>query len=804
MNHPRPPRTPRISPPPLWHAAGRSCGLSGVLLVLVLLAPARPLHAQDAGAEAGGEVDATAVDEAGERDRLREETPPASPADEAALEERREQIGAAEAERRELALGDVSPRVREAYAALEAGEARGDEDGLDWVKDLLEEEVRSGRNVARAYDGLGRYDLLQHEHAITILESIQKLFDWDHVSQARRNFRLATEADPGYVDAWYNWGVAGRKAGDGDPLREAAVALRKAVRLDPGYRDAYRLLAVTLRELGDVAGSERALAEWRASVASAPSLADLEESYLKMAFQNEPAEGATLYWRGLAATRTAEEAGAYLDDFKAILEGDEIDAFEELDPEGRRAWIAAFWQREADAAVVTRDERLAEHYRRLAHVHRNYALRIPQRRHYSAITAYRPREQSGYDDRGVVYLRHGSPDDVARSAGANVQRNESWLYRRPAGDLIFHFVSDEDTEDFKLVTSLTSALVRGGATLGTGRNTAEGVGDLFQSRSRLDPIYSRLAFQFDPMLLSEEEEQVARDVKVGTSSVTYVPESPDSLAFYAYAAAFRDAGGAPELALYYGVPTKELEMPEGTDGTRFAFAAQVIVADEESGEQVAARAVDSLLVQVPRAPSRDAGVLVPDVLRTPVPPGEYRARLRVRDLLSRATGTWSGEVDVPEPGGFSASSLVLASRIESSSGGGKFDRGGLKVVPLPSLAFRAGQPIYVYYEIYGLTPAEDGRMRYRTEYTVRTRERKRNIAMKVLGSVGNLVGSRQERGEEVGLSVDGEAPAAERIREYISLDLQQSEGGPYELVVEIEDLETGREVTRSISFVLVA
>ena len=69
------------------------------------------------------------------------------------------------------------------------------------------------------------------------------------------------------------------------------------------------------------------------------------------------------------------------------------------------------------------------------------------------------------DDRGVVYsMRLGAPDQqsgwaaAGGTAASGVEPNESWLYRRPEGDLIFHFVSRGDVQDFKLVEGLTDAL----------------------------------------------------------------------------------------------------------------------------------------------------------------------------------------------------------------------------------------------------------------------------------------------------------------------------------------------------------
>jgi GWxTD domain-containing protein len=785
------------------------------LLIALALTVALPAAAQEGTSAGGPEEGSSTGDETG----VRQDAPDDGDVDrddrldlqrrEADESARAEQLAArepaAEAAAGDHALATESAQFREAYAQLVRAETSGKTDGLDPVKDLFKKEIDEGRNLARSYNGLGRYYLQQHEHAITILESIQKLFNWDHITQARKNFRLATEADPSYLEAWYNWGVAGRKAADDDALREAAAAFRQAVRLDPAYRDAYRQLVVTLRDLGDVEGSQAALAEWRASSTGSPSLANLEESFLKMGLEKQPAAGAKLYWEGLAAAQTGDEADAYFEQLKWIVPPKQVEVYRGLEADAKRGWIEGFWQREADAALVGRDERLAEHYRRLAYVQDHYSLRIPQRRHYSAISAYRPKQQSGFDDRGIIYLRHGEPDDVARFTGANVQRNESWLYRRPGDDLVFHFVSDEDTEDFKLVTSLADALNRGNTSLAAGRNTAENAGDLFTSRSTFDPIYDRLAFQFNPMLLREEEEDVARDVKVGTTTASYVPPSADSLPFYAFPAVFRDAAGNPEVSLYFGVPTSALQMPEGPEGTRMAYGARMLIEEPGSGDSVAAREADSVIVAVQHSPSRDQGVLIPDVLRSGLPsePHDYRYRLRVRDLISTASGTLTGEFEAPDLSGFSASTLLLASRVEPSGEAGKFNRGGFKVVPLPSLTFRAGQPVYLYYELYGMTAGEDGRYRTHTQYTIRTRERKRNIAVKLLNSVGSLVGSGKERGEEVGIEVDGEGASADRVAETLALDMNDSEPGLYEIEVRVEDRTSGRKVERRAPFVLV-
>src|SRR3989454_8875653 len=76
-----------------------------------------------------------------------------------------------------------------------------------------------------------------------------------------------------------------------------------------------------------------------------------------------------------------------------------------------------------------------------------------------------------------------------------LEPNETWLYRRPDGDLIFHFVAREDVQDYKLVESLADALSTGfhGALALQGRRGLDPLtSDLFASRADISPLYARL------------------------------------------------------------------------------------------------------------------------------------------------------------------------------------------------------------------------------------------------------------------------------------------------------------------------
>src|SRR5882724_5993737 len=122
----------------------------------------------------------------------------------------------------------------------------------------------------------------------------------------------------------------------------------------------------------------------------------------------------------------------------------------------RAAYLKQFWSQRDRAELRADGERLREHYRRLFYARKNFQL-TSLNRHYDIVERYRSGSRD-FDDRGVIYIRHGEPSSRATYAAPGLEPNESWRYTRPEGDLIFHFVAREDVQDFKLVESLFDVL----------------------------------------------------------------------------------------------------------------------------------------------------------------------------------------------------------------------------------------------------------------------------------------------------------------------------------------------------------
>ncbi len=168
-------------------------------------------------------------------------------------------------------------------------------------------------------------------------------------------------------------------------------------------------------------------------------------------------------------------------------------------------------------------ERLRQHYQRLQVARLNYRLALTKRR-YDTDERYRS-GSTEFDDRGVIYVRHGTPSDSAVSMGVGSCYNLSWLYKRPEGDLIFHFVARDDVDDYRLVQSLMDIADAGGIQR-IGTNSCDGgdTSELVRTRTSFSPLYDQLLVASSNryyQLVNEDRARGMRAIAEGTTTDRY-------------------------------------------------------------------------------------------------------------------------------------------------------------------------------------------------------------------------------------------------------------------------------------------
>ena len=393
-----------------------------------------------------------------------------------------------------------------------------------------------------------------------------------HYDDAASEFQWAIDLQPTWPYPWYGMGLAEYGVGDSqvsfvtglktmlgkDALTRSATAFAKSAEVDPSFvrglvelsntalrqrvniklgvaLDALRRSAATAaardpevllargrveREVGD---GDSALAAFRGYLdrGASRSLAQLEIA--RTLFLLGRFDGVMPYYDGAASDDPATVAG-YRADLATIGSDSVMREFDRTAGAQRVAYLKRFWSDRDRADLRADGERLREHYRRLFYARKNFQL-TSLNRHYDIVERYRSGSRD-FDDRGVIYIRHGEPSSRATYAAPGLEPNESWRYTRPEGDLLFHFVAREDVQDFKLVESLFDVL-------GFSQQMAlreDKAGDnpvaeqLMLSREELSPIYQRLqaAGRIGSGQYQAEERRMGQEsIALGTSSDSY-------------------------------------------------------------------------------------------------------------------------------------------------------------------------------------------------------------------------------------------------------------------------------------------
>lgn len=565
--------------------------------------------------------------------------------------------------------------------------------------------------------GLGFAELGVGDSELPLVGGVQAMLGRDALSRSANAFAKSAEVDPGFVAGLAELSSTALRQRVNARMDVALAALRRASRTPAATAPAVLLARGRVeRAAGSLDSSAAALRALRArDTASVVARYELARTGF---LQGEPA--ATALWYAALAAADSTTLALVREDLAIVMADSVLAAFDAATGFDRATVVRTWFEQRDDDALHARGERLAEHYRRLDVARRNYRL-VSERRQYGIAERYRS-TQGEYDDRGVIYVRHGEPDQVARYNATGIEPNESWLYRRESGNLLFHFVAREDVQDFRLVESLfdvfdyaATVAMRDAEALAQAPGGAEllrHIDGLLRSREPLDPIYSRLmgAGQGgNARLLTEERRLGAQAIREGTTSDSWPLDLGPEIDATVMALAVGSGTDGPRVQLAYAIPGTAL--PPRTVEQGFAYPvrlrASVVALD---GTTVAT--LDTTRSFLTREPVSDRRQLLGRV-DIPVPPGTFTIRMAVqtdrggvvsdRDTL-RVASPLGPEVGI--------SDLALGARsINLPWAVTPRDTAWIN----PTGIFRRDEPAQLYFEVTGMAPGSA----YRVELEVR-------------------------------------------------------------------------------------
>ncbi|MFW6083809.1 MAG: hypothetical protein ACODAA_01195 [Gemmatimonadota bacterium] len=499
------------------------------------------------------------------------------------------------------------------------------------------------------------------------------------------------------------------------------------------------------------------------------------------------------YWRACSAANEASALEAWRD-VEMLATPDEVerwDRFRRL-PASQRddcGFFRAFWNERAARSAMPVDERLEAHYARLRFAMDHYTRR-GKAQDVSASGKLNARlGRTGaprFDDRGLLFLRLGPPDETASMLGGDCHNpNVTWFYRFPDGNRMYHLSPLGGNDNWWLLSNLGEIFrcpVRGDGSIDRTRSPMIALPnvldrlppyilrEIYSSRAQLDPEYARMAYRFDEFenveVLQDERDLTWAD---GQYAVTEIPERPDVR---------MDVGLVHEWVAF------RLPMPERTRMWLFLAVDGEELRDVDPRPEEGLEVVVTALDRDGRQERTTGRLDIPEpgsdvVVRLPfdLPPGEYETKVVVRAGPPRAPGEEDRE---PPSGGFTTGILNVPElsttlprlsgiAVSPDSGGSWAQTDAVALSPQPIHLTNPDGRMWIYFEAYNLTPGG----RYTADVVLEPED-------------GD--------GPPFDLEFTGVARPGGRVvtPSGLRLDLADASSGLYRLTLTVRDLATGR------------
>lgn len=646
---------------------------------------------------------------------------------------------------------------------------------------------------------------------------------------------------PRHGEWWYAKGRLLEQRGD---WAGAADAYTRQALVNPQHERArFDLARVLFRQerFGDAAAVWQYLFETKPTLRLA-SLDPLLSTYLKTGETGAAQKVISSYLRTVD-----EQTRALLEDIRLIASAEELAAYQGLPEEKRPAFVRGFWQKRDPTPVTPGNERLVEHYRRVLHAKTHFSSgKKPWDKRGEIYIRYGPpahvskSDDIRYEtDADVVKVKdrllmgipfEGRKEIVARMGRLRTSTRDVHYQGEDAGDVV---VSDFESIDYELNPNRT--FFGGGESRNDGKyyddaqdshrdrgagtdnirgfplfpvdggtrweywiysDIAGGIEIVFTALDAQgvydfpDMPQGRILAQYNQGLWISKRPDRVVSAAIGRQSEIYRPRTND-LNFHFDVADFSGNGSRSRLEVYYGVPLGAL-----VDSARLEGQVSRGIALFDSTWAPVFRKTALLPFAVEDADAVLGGTLLIDELALNLPPGKYHLGVEVHDEERNTMGAYTREIAVePYVGdGLMMSDVEMAgSVVEDPTVKSK---GGRKVVPMPSKTYQPGQPVSIYYEVYGLAKDEFGQTHYEMDYQI-SAKRGKPIAVTILRAIGELLGIEEEKVVTISYQQRG---TQETEYNYLEIDVTGSESGEYELAVTVRDLVGGGAVNKNVVF----
>lgn len=536
------------------------------------------------------------------------------------------------------------------------------------------------------------------------------------------------------------------------------------------------LRAERLRQSENFAGADSILDKLSESAPDLnQTLVHLTQIRLNLQLQRED-EAARCFSQALSGLQTDIDAAFLFEDWKYLFTERELALYRRLGRPGeKKAFFERFWTSRNPTPAAPINVRALEHYRRLIHAEKEFWFD-------GVRSAANNADQAGalafpdtywlngeFNDKGLVYLRYGEPDETARTPNRRIS-NESWLYhaRFDRDKLIFHFMMDENLgidNNWRLTASLPDP-------------------EFARDRLGWDAKIDRMALttrQQDfqtAQYRAEDESRIQMFDAMQSDYHTWQEQFTDLSVLYAIST-FRGFGRKVSVALHVAIPLHEL-LPADDGASLQALFEHGAGLYDKMWQQVV-RDYARVQLQPGESPQVHHGFFIHEY-EFLVEVGTFNIAFFARDHNHDKVGVLKGTINIPEyaPGPVDMSDILLAYDIYPDDGKSQFRKGEFAFIPNPARTYTLSEPIYLYYEVYNLSRDNDGETRFDIEVSLKQVQEKK-------GGLAGLLPSGEKRKKRVSLRETRTGGVNPTSVDYTSIDVSRLQEGEYELAVRITD-----------------
>ncbi len=620
--------------------------------------------------------------------------------------------------------------------------------------------------------------------------------DWD---KSKKHFQWVIAEDSVYKDVLYQLGLLKRYQ---ENYQEAIQLCHEQIRLRPEliepqvklfrfYRyfithtkldeainwlsqqtwdDARYAIAEKLRREGSLSQADSILLD----LLNRPKTMSWQPIYLSLTricyMQKHQQLAENYYWKAVTEIQNDIDADLVFEDVKYIITDQELASYQSLSSISEKIiFFKTLWISRDPTPAASVNHRLAEHYRRLPYAEKNFEydgfrtwFNNPDKLGYLDFTRTYNFNQE-FNDKGLIYIRHGQNDSWAVTMGDGVASNESWIYysTQTTPKMVFHFLLENTTNYWRFTPVITDPR-------------------MLEDRIDFGNIYFRLlnANELERLAYEQEMARESREfVSTGLSTDRHTWENkvkPLEIPFSM--STFRGERGKTALEIYYAFSLAQLAVQNKSSDQNAEIERGLTI------HNLAWQEIEKYQDKVSLPAKKSESYI--DLYHFEVPPDSYHVAFFLRPLDTEFLGGWKYEKKIPDYSQpvLSISDIELATRIESATQPGKFVKNGLVVVPNPTRLYQRKAPVYIYFEIYHLTQDVKQKTSFIIEYKVELQEQKSKGLFGLFGGGGK---------SSITTQIDREGKSELSV-EYLAIDVSYLKAGEYNLEVKITDKQSGK------------